>query len=52
MDLNINKCHAITFTRGREHNAYTYDIQDAPLTTVNSIKALGVTLTFIHILIP
>lgn len=45
MQLNLNKCHVITFTGKRNWLAYSYTVASVELTRVNKIVDLGVLLT-------
>lgn len=44
MSLNISKCYVIRFTRKRRSFSRTYHINGAPLSEVDSIRDLGVTI--------
>ena len=51
MDLNILKCHTITFTRKINRIDFRYNIKETPLSQVSSVRDLGVivdcTLSFV-----
>ena len=44
MELNVNKCHLMVFSRGRSPIRQVYTINGCPLDVVCRIKDLGVTL--------
>ena len=46
MDLNILKCHTITFTRKINRIDFKYNIKGTPLSQVSSVRDLGVIVDF------